>query len=100
MLIAAPTVVDMLCSRRLREATIARLLDRTDAGDRVYPTPILPWRRERPLPAIGVYTLAERGTPFGQGNMSAIQLRESCDLTVEILVELVSRSEERRVGKE
>jgi hypothetical protein len=75
----------------IREITIDVLkAARTDAADRVYPTPILPWRRERPLPAIGVYTLDERGTPMtlGGSNMGPFQFRQSLELRIEVVVEL------------
>jgi hypothetical protein len=80
----------VLHSRVLRDLAVQTLLGATDAADRVYPTPIMPWRRDRPLPAIGVYTLTERGAPMGMGNMTAIQLRQSLDLTIEALVEVVT----------
>jgi hypothetical protein len=86
----APRALVTVHRQTLRDLTVATLLGATDAADRVYPTPILPWRRDRPLPAIGVYTLHERGEPFGQGNMTAIQLRQSCDITIEALVEVLT----------
>lgn len=78
----------------IREHTVAILQAAgTDAGDRVYPSPILPWRRERPLPAIGVYTLDERGVAFdGKGNSGPFQLRQALELVVEVLVELPTDS--------
>jgi hypothetical protein len=88
---AAPVATVMLHSRLLRDLAVTALLGKTLAGDRVYPTPVVPWRRERPLPAIGVYTFAERGVPLGGlGNMGPIQLRQSCELTIEALVEVVT----------
>lgn len=84
------TATVVLHRRTLRDLTIASLLNQTDAGDRVYPTPILPWRRDRPVPAIGVYTLRERGVPPGQGNLTAIQLRMSTEITIEAVVEVAT----------
>jgi hypothetical protein len=78
----------MLHRQRVREATVAALLNVTAAGDRVYPSPVVPWRRERPLPAIGVYTLAEAATPWGQSG--PFQLRQELDLVIEALVEVVT----------
>jgi hypothetical protein len=77
----------ILRRRVMRDLTIACLMNQTDAADRVYPTPVVPWRRERPLPAIGVYTLAERAAPLGLGNMGPIQLRQSLDIAIEAVVE-------------
>jgi hypothetical protein len=85
------TTTVVLRRRTMRDATLAALLNQTNAADRVYPTPILPWRRERPLPAIGVYTLGERATPLGGvGNMGPFQLRQSLDITIEALVEVLT----------
>ena len=81
------TATVILRRRVMRDLTIACLMNATDAADRVYPTPIVPWRRERPLPAIGVYTLGERAVPLGLGNMGPIQLRQSLTITIEALVE-------------
>jgi len=83
----------MSAARRqaIREITLDVLkAARTAAEDRVYPTPILPWRRERPLPAIGVYTLDERGTPItaGVSNAGPFQLHQALELRIEVLVEL------------
>jgi|SRR5215475_11799003 len=74
----------------IRERTVEILKAAgTDAGDRVYPSAILPWRRERPLPAIGVYTLEERGVaPDGRGLSGPFQLRQMLELVVEAIVEL------------
>jgi hypothetical protein len=73
----------------IRNTTVAILkAANTAAGDRVYPSPILPWRRERPLPAIGVYTQGERSTPLNGGMSGPFQLRQSLDLTIECVVEL------------
>lgn len=80
--------VSLLCSQRLRDGTITALIGKTDAEDRIYATPIIPWRRDRPLPALGVYTLAERGAPFGTNQMGPVQLRMSCDLSIDVLIEL------------
>jgi hypothetical protein len=53
----------VLRRQRIRDTTVALLTAAgTAAGDRVYPTKIAPWRRELPLPAIGVSTLHERGS--------------------------------------
>jgi len=76
----------------VRERTVAQLKGRTAAGDRVYPSRVLPFRRENPLPAISVYTNTEWGTPLG--NMSAFQFQESLQLTVEAVVELPTASEQ------
>src|SRR4029077_7446554 len=84
------TATVVLRRRRMRDLTIACLVNQTDALDRVYPTPVLPWRRERPLPAIGVYTLNERAVPLGLGNMGPMQLRQSLTITIEALVELLA----------
>jgi hypothetical protein len=67
---------------------------RTDADVRVYPTPIIPQRRDRPLPAIGVYTLDERGTPLAPGvsNSGPFQFHQTLDLRIEVLVELPTDS--------
>jgi len=84
----------MSAARRqaIREITLDVLkAARTAAEDRVYPTPILPWRRERPLPAIGVYTLDERGTPIsgsGVANAGPFQFHQSLELRIEVLTEL------------
>jgi hypothetical protein len=73
----------------IRDTTVAILkAAATAAGDRVYPTAIVPWRRERPLPAIGVYTLGERSAPLNGGFSGPFQLRQSLELTIECLVEL------------
>jgi hypothetical protein len=63
---------------------------RTDADVRVYPCPIIPQRRDRTLPAIGVYTLDERGTPLSSGvsQTSPFQFHQTLDLRIEALVEL------------
>jgi hypothetical protein len=81
----------MVHRQRVRQATVAALLHATAAGDRVYPTPIVPGRRERPLPAIGVYTLAEAATPWGESG--PWQLRQELDLVIEALIEVVTPSE-------
>jgi len=85
----------MSAARRqaIREITLDVLkVARTLAEDRVYPTPILPWRRERPLPAIGVYTLDERGTPItaGLANAGPFQLQQALELRIEVLIELAT----------
>jgi hypothetical protein len=88
----------MSAARRaaIRQITVDVLkAARTDAADRVYPTAILPWRRERPLPAIGVYTLDERGTPLttgGVANSGPFQLHQTLELRIEVLVELPTES--------
>lgn len=85
----------MSAARRqaIREITIDVLkAARTAADDRIYPTPILPWRRDRPLPAIGVYTLDERGSPItaGSSNAGPFQLHQALELRIEVLVELAT----------
>lgn len=87
----------------IREHTVAILQAAgTAAGDRVYPTPILPWRRERPLPAIGVYTLEERGVaPDGKGVNGPFQLTQSLQLVLDVIVELPtdpSQDQEERLS--
>jgi hypothetical protein len=77
--------VEPLQRQVVRERTVAQLMGRTAAGDRVYPSRVVPYRREQPLPAISVYTLAEVGVPLG--NMSAFQFQESLQLTIEAVVE-------------
>lgn len=77
--------------QHIREHTVAILQAAgTAAGDRVYPSPVLPWRRERPLPAIGVYTRDERGVaPDGHGHSGPFLLRQSLELVIEALVETI-----------
>jgi hypothetical protein len=85
----------VLRRQHIREHTVAVLqAAQTAAGDRVYPSPVLPWRRERPLPAIGVYTKDERGVaPDGRGHSGPFQLRQSLELVIEALVELPTEAE-------
>ena len=79
----------VLRRQRIRETTVALLKAAgTAAGDRVYPTRLVPWRREQPLPAIGVSTLHERSVPLEAGNSGPFQLRQSLELAIECLVEL------------
>jgi hypothetical protein len=75
----------MLQRQIIREATVDQLYGRTAAGPRVYPTPILPWRRERPLPAIGVYTLREGSESLGESG--PFQLRQTLELAIEVITE-------------
>jgi hypothetical protein len=77
----------MLQRQIIRERTVALLTGRTAAGPRVYPTPILPWRRERPLPAIGVYTLNEGSAALGTSG--PYQFRQTLDVMIEVLTECV-----------
>jgi hypothetical protein len=74
----------------IREQTVAVLkAAQTVAGDRVYPSRILPWRRDPALPAIGVYTKDERGVALdGIGNSGPFALRQELELVVEAIVEL------------
>src|SRR5215475_9465266 len=76
----------MLDRQDIRLATIAALTGKTAAGDRVYPTPILPWRRDWPLPAIGVYTTEEAGEGIDGGIVGAFQFRYSLRLQIECVV--------------
>jgi hypothetical protein len=76
----------MLQRQIIREATVDQLYGRTAAGPRVYPTPILPWRRERPLPAIGVYTLHEGSEALGDSG--PFQFRQTLDVMIEVITEL------------
>ena len=77
----------MLDRQGIRLATVAVLQAAgTDAGDRIYPTWILPYRRELPLPAIGVYTLDETGEGVDGGIVGAIQIRYALKLAIEIVV--------------
>jgi hypothetical protein len=75
----------MLQRQLIRERAVTVLYGRTAAGPRVYPTPILPWRRERPLPAIGVYTLHEGSESLGESG--PFQFRQTLDVTVEVITE-------------
>jgi hypothetical protein len=77
----------MLQRQLIRERTVTLLTGATAAGSRVYPTPILPWRRERMLPAIGVYTLHEGSTALGESG--PYQFRQTLDLVIEVLTEYV-----------
>jgi|SRR5215813_7467923 len=76
----------MLERQEIRLATVAVLSGRTAAGDRVYPTQILPWRRPLPLPAIGVYTLEERGEAVGAGLEGAWMMHYTLTLAIDVLV--------------
>jgi hypothetical protein len=77
----------MLDRQDIRLATVATLqAAQTDAGNRVYPTWILPWRRELPLPAIGVYTLDENGEGIDGGIVGAFQIRYALKLCIEVVV--------------
>lgn len=81
----------ILHRQRIRDTTIALLkAAQTAAGDRVYPSPVAPYRRDRPLPAIGVYTLREESSPLGSSpsNSGPFQLQQTLDLAIELLVEL------------
>lgn len=78
----------MLDRQRIRLSTVDVLKAAgTAAGDRVYPTAIIPWRREMPLPAIGVYTLDEAGEGIDGGIVGAFQLRFTLKLAIELVVE-------------
>src|SRR5215813_14224076 len=79
----------MLERQEIRLATVAVLSGRTAAGDRVYPTQILPWRRPLPLPAIGVYTLEERGEAVGAGLEGAARLMVDSAAPLDALCEEV-----------
>jgi hypothetical protein len=76
----------MLWRQYIREQTVAALRGETDAETRVYTSPVLPLRRERPLPALSVYTLNDVVTPLGDS--SAWELQHALDLVVEVVVEL------------
>src|SRR5215813_14436998 len=76
----------MLERQEIRLATVAVLSGRTAAGDRVYPTQILPWRRPLPLPAIGVYTLEERGEAVGVGLEGAFMMHYTLSLAIDCVV--------------
>jgi hypothetical protein len=76
----------MLRRQDIRLATVATLSGKTAAGDRVYPTWILPWRRELPLPAIGVYTLDETGEGVDGGIVGAFQIRFALKLVLEVVI--------------
>jgi len=77
----------MLDRQDIRLATVATLAAaQTAAGDRVYPTWILPYRRELPLPAIGVYTLDEAGEGVDGGIVGAFQIRYALKLCIELVV--------------
>jgi hypothetical protein len=79
----------MLERQLIRAQTVAQLSGRTRAGDRVYPTMILPWRRELPLPALGVYTLEEPGEAInGGGTAGPFMIRS----TLRLVVEAVTRT--------
>jgi hypothetical protein len=78
----------MLDRHVIRLATVAVLKAAgTAAGDRVYPTPIIPYRRELPLPAIGVYTLDETGEGIDGGVVGAFQFRYALKLAIDVIVE-------------
>jgi hypothetical protein len=76
----------MLDRQDIRLATVAVLkAAQTDAGDRVYPTWILPYRRELPLPAIGVYTLDESGEGINGAVAGAFQFHYALKLVIELV---------------
>jgi hypothetical protein len=81
--------------RHIRETTVALLqAAQTFAADRIYPTAILPWRRERPLPAIGVYTLDEAGTAVEGGHSGPLGIEYALELRIEIVVETESAADQ------
>jgi hypothetical protein len=81
----------MLRRQLIRNTTVGLLKAAgTFAGDRVYPTKLTAWRRELPLPAIGVSTMHERSesVALGGGNSGPFQLRQSLELSIEVVTEL------------
>jgi hypothetical protein len=75
----------MLWRQVIRDTTVGLLLNTTDAGPRVYTSPILPLRRDRVLPAISVYTLTDVVTPLGESG--PWELEHNLDVAIECVVE-------------
>jgi hypothetical protein len=78
----------MLQAQLIRNLTRQVLTDATDAGPRVYGSPILPLRRDRPLPALSVYTLNDAQEPLGESG--PYQLRHHLDIVIEAVTELAT----------
>jgi hypothetical protein len=78
----------MLWRQVIRDTTVALLSGQTDAETRVYTSPVLPLRRERPLPTLSVYTLNEVTTPLGESG--PFELQHDLDLSIECVVELAT----------
>jgi hypothetical protein len=79
----------MLPAEQIRNTTRNLLVSVTDAGTNVFSSPILPLRRERPLPCLSVYTQRDHMVPLN-GDSGCFQFRHHLDVTIEAVAETFS----------